>query len=172
MSDYLAAAFPKIGAQLPKVSIAALPTPVSEHELTLPAGSRSIAVKHDEATSALYGGNKVRKLEYLLQRAKERGARRVATFGAAGSNHALATAIHAAEIGLDCTCFLSHQRATPKVPVALNMHRRLGTEVFRFGHGVDSIKLFRRQSSASRHVGDSTGRNLLAGCHGICERRS
>ena len=144
MSDYLAAAFPKIGAQLPKVSIAALPTPVSEHELTLPAGSRNIVVKHDEATSALYGGNKVRKLEYLLQRAKERGARRVATFGAAGSNHALATAIHAAEIGLDCTCFLSHQRATPKVPVALNMHRRLGTEVFRFGHGVDAIKLFRR----------------------------
>ncbi len=144
MSDYLAAAYPKIGAQLPKVSIADLPTPVSEHELTLPAGSRSITVKHDEATSTLYGGNKVRKLEYLLQRARDRGARRVATFGAAGSNHALATAIHATELGLDCTCFLAHQRATPKVPVALNMHRQLGTEVFRFGHGVDSVDLFRR----------------------------
>jgi len=48
----------------------------------------------------LYGGNKVRKLEFLLARAKLGGAQEVITFGGAGSNHALATAIYAHEMGL------------------------------------------------------------------------
>jgi len=91
-----------------------------------------------------YGGNKVRKLEYLLQRAVERKAQRVATFGAAGSNHALATAILANDIGLDCTCFLAHQKRTPKVPRTLNMHRRLGTEIVRYGGSIDQLALFRK----------------------------
>ena len=129
MSDFLAAAYPVLGKRLPKVAVADLPTPVSAHLLTLPVGNFGVFIKHDEATSSLYGGNKVRKLEYLLQRARDRGARRIATFGAAGSNHALATAMHATALNFDCTCFLSHQRATANIPRTLNMHRQLGTEV-------------------------------------------
>jgi D-cysteine desulfhydrase len=143
MSDSLAAAFPGIDEQLPKLSIATLPTPVSVRSVSLGPVGVDIAVKHDDVTSTLYGGNKVRKLEYLLRRAADRGARRVATFGAAGSNHALATAIHAHEIGLDCTCFLSHQKTTPNVARTLNMHRQLGTEIVRWGGGVDQVALFR-----------------------------
>ena len=116
---------------VPRVSIADLPTPVSEHSLSLSNGVFEIVVKHDDKTNPIYGGNKVRKLEYLLARAISRGAQRVATFGAAGSNHALATAIHASGLDLDCTCFLSHQKATPNVPRTLNMHRKLGTEIVR-----------------------------------------
>ena len=144
MSDFLAAAFPGIDEQLPKLSIATLPTPVSIRSLSLDHVSVDIAVKHDDVTSALYGGNKVRKLEYLLRRATDRGAQRVATFGAAGSNHALATAIHAYQLGLDCTCFLSHQKATPNVARTLNIHRRLGTEILRWGGGIDQVALFRQ----------------------------
>ena len=143
MGDLLAAAYPGIGKRLPKLAIADLPTPVTTHQLSSRSRTFDVAVKHDEATSSLYGGNKVRKLEYLLRRAQDRGARRVATFGAAGSNHALATAIHAVELGLECTCFLSHQKATPNVARTLNMHHRLGTEIFRWGHGVDQVALFR-----------------------------
>ena len=143
MSDPLAAAYPGIGKRLPKLAIADLPTPISTHRLSSGSRSFEVAVKHDEATSSLYGGNKIRKLEYLLRRARDRGARRVATFGAAGSNHALATAMHAFELGLDCTCFLSHQKVTPNVAGTLNMHRQLGTEIFRWGHGVDQVTLFR-----------------------------
>lgn len=144
MRDFLAEAYPELGRKLPKLHLADLPTPLTTHNLTTPSGAHRITVKHDEVTSSLYGGNKVRKLEYLLKRAVERGARRVATFGAAGSNHALATAIHAAKLGLECTCFLSHQSVTPNVARTLNMHHRLGTEIVRWGRETDKRDLYRR----------------------------
>ncbi len=144
MSDYLAAAYPILGTRLPKMQLAELPTPLEQHSIDTPAGFRSILVKRDDLTSRSYGGNKVRKLEYILRRAIDRDATRVATFGSVGSNHALATAIHARRAGLDCTCFLAHQTLTPKVPYALNMHRRLGTEIVRYGGGIDTLPLFRK----------------------------
>ena len=143
MTDALAKAYPRLGERLQKVRLAELPTPVLLKEVATPSGVRSIAVKRDDLTNSLYGGNKVRKLEYIFERALERKATRVATFGAAGSNHALATAILANDIGLECTCFLAHQRRTPKVPYTLNMHRRLGTEIVRYGKSVDTLPLFR-----------------------------
>ncbi len=144
MSDHLAAAFPTLGERLPKISLANLPTPLEQHAINTPAGTRTIFVKRDDLSSATYGGNKIRKLEYILWRAIDRGASRVATFGAVGSNHALATAILAHEVSLECTCFLTHQTRTPKIPYALNMHHLLGTEIVRYGGGVDSLPLFRR----------------------------
>ena len=144
MSDYLGNAYPKLAEQLRKMSFASLPTPVSHHEVQLAAGNHSIAVKHDNLTSAIYGGNKIRKLEYIFQRAKERGAKRVATFGAVGSNHALATAIFAREFGFECTCFLAHQKNTPNVAKTLGAHLELGTELVRYGGSVDRLALFRR----------------------------
>ena len=144
MRDFLAEAYPELGRKLPKLHLADLPTPLTTHNLTTPSGAHKITVKHDEVTSSLYGGNKVRKLEYLLKRAVDRGARRIATFGAAGSNHALATAIHAAKLGLDCTCFLSHQGVTPNVARTLNMHQRLGTEIVRWEGGTNRLALYRR----------------------------
>jgi D-cysteine desulfhydrase len=144
MGDLLAKRYPALGGTLSKLAIADLPTPVSTHVVSLPTGNVEIAVKHDEATSSLYGGNKVRKLEYLLQRALQRGAGRVATFGAAGSNHALATAIHAAAVGLECTCFLSRQKVTRNVARTLDAHRQLGTEIIRWGGSIDQVALFRQ----------------------------
>jgi D-cysteine desulfhydrase len=144
MTDYLANEYPKLAEKLRKRSFASLPTPISHHEIKLPSGTRSLSVKHDDQTSNIYGGNKVRKLEYLLQRAQDRGAERIATFGAVGSNHALATAIFAREFGFDCTCFLAHQKRTPNIPNTLNMHLKLGTELVRYGGSIDRLELFRR----------------------------
>lgn len=144
MRDFLSDAFPRLGQCLPKLPLAGLPTPVEKKVVALPAGPRRIAVKRDDVSSVHYGGNKVRKLEYLLHRAVERRAQRVATFGAVGSNHALATAILANDIGLECTCFLAHQRRTPKVPRTLNMHRKIGTEIVRYGGSTDQLALFRK----------------------------
>ena len=144
MNNALSMAFPRIGASLRHAAIASVPTPVTSHTIGLPPGTRNIMVKHDEATNEVYGGNKVRKLEYLLRRAGDRKARRIATFGAVGSNHALATAIHATRLGFDCTCFLSHQKATPNIARTLNMHRELGTEIVRWGGSVDSRTLYRK----------------------------
>ena len=144
MSDYLAAAYPILGKRLPKIRLADLPTPLEQHVLDTQAGSHSIVVKRDDQSNASYGGNKIRKLEYIFHRALERNAARVATFGSVGSNHALATAIHAKRAGLECTCFLTHQSRTPNIPYALNMHRLLGTEVIRYGGGVETLPLFRK----------------------------
>ena len=144
MSDYLAAAYPILGERLPKMQLADLPTPLEQYSIDTHAGARSILVKRDDLSSTSYGGNKIRKLEYILRRAVDRNAARVATFGSAGSNHALATAIHARNMGLECTCFLAHQARTPKIPYTLNMHRRLGTEIVRYGGDIDVLPLFRK----------------------------
>jgi D-cysteine desulfhydrase len=144
MSNALANVFPRLGERLQKVRLATLPTPVFSKEVDTPSGIRSIAAKRDDVTNPLYGGNKVRKLEYIFRRALDHKAARVATFGAAGSNHALATAILANDIGLECTCFLAHQKRTPKVSYTLNMHRRLGTEIVRYGGSIAAVPLFRK----------------------------
>jgi len=143
MTDFLAAAYPALSNRLGKRPLAELPTPVSSAQFETPEGLREILVKHDDVSNAHYGGNKIRKLEYILQRALERKAARIATFGAVGSNHALATSIMAARTGLDCTCFLVPQKRTPNIPRTLNMHHMIGTELIPFGRDVDPIDTLR-----------------------------
>lgn len=111
--------YPALGRQLPHVCLADLPTPV--RDASGPAGR--VLLKLDGSTSSLYGGNKVRKLEYALAQAKSHDCTAVATFGAAGSNHATATAMHAQAQGLHCVTFLSRQRMTPWL--ASNLRRQL-----------------------------------------------
>lgn len=133
MSDYLATAYPQLADRLPKLNLADLPTPLEAGALDTNSGQRQVLVKRDDLTGKLYGGNKVRKLEYLLCRAKRRNAQRVATFGSVSSNHALATALYTKSLGLDCTCFLLHQFRTANVPRVLNMHLQAGTELVPYG---------------------------------------
>lgn len=145
MSNELAELHPEIGARLPIVSLADLPTPVSTHCIRVGDRTFRVSIKHDDVTAPLYGGNKVRKLEYLLARARQRGARRIATFGAVGSNHAVATAIYADACEFDCTCFLSHQTLKPGLGFALRIHQQIGTEVLRLAPpGVARRAQFRR----------------------------
>jgi len=97
--------FPRLARTLPHVAIGTFPTPLAPLEPLSaaidPAHSlASLHVKNDGASSALYGGNKVRKLELVLGEALRRGVREVLTFGFAGSNHAAATAVHAQALGL------------------------------------------------------------------------
>ena len=133
MTDTLGLLYPRLSAGLPKCSIADLPTRLDEHRIDGLHTAGPVLVKRDDLTNKLYGGNKVRKLEYLLQRAQDRDARRVATFGTVASNHALATALFARAAALECTCLLSHQSKTSKAPIALNMHLRNQSEIVRLG---------------------------------------
>ena len=144
MIDFLSNAFPGLGRRLRKTQLADLPTPASSGLVTSFAGEYAVAIKRDDISNTHYGGNKIRKLEYIFRRALDHGAKRVATFGAAGSNHALATAMLARTVGLECTCFLGHQKRTPKVARTLNMHRHLGTEIVRYGGSVNQLQLFRK----------------------------
>ena len=92
-------------------------------------GAPALLTKRDDIAAPLYGGNKVRKLEYLLGDAVQRGCDAVVTFGAAGSNHALATAVYAKQSGLDCYAVLTDQVQTPWVANTLRWHALLGTHL-------------------------------------------
>lgn len=93
--------YPVLSTALPHVALAERPTPVERlHGLERVSGVSPLYVKRDDLSASDYGGNKVRKLEFLLAAALAAGAREVLTVGAAGSNHALATAIHARALGL------------------------------------------------------------------------
>jgi len=67
----------------------------------------SLWIKRDDATHFRYGGNKVRKLEYLLADACRMQARRIVTVGAAGSHHVLATAFHGIDAGFKVAALLT-----------------------------------------------------------------
>jgi D-cysteine desulfhydrase len=144
-TDYLQARFPVLGEKLPRMRLATLPTPVREIEVSSGSGKRRLSVKYDNLTGSLYGGNKVRKLEYIFPRALAKGCKRIATFGAAGSNHALATALYAHEAGFECTSFLSHQSKTALVAATLNRHLQNHTDLVRYGGAYKSrIKTLRQ----------------------------
>ena len=131
---YLRERFAGLGAALPSAGFTQTPTPLSGHRLTPGRGERTVVVKHDERSGVLYGGNKVRKLDYILARAQQLGATRVVTFGAVGSHHALATALYAKRLGMAATCFLGHQPSVTQVCETLAAHVANGTELIRFGH--------------------------------------
>lgn len=117
-------------ASLPLAGVAELPTPLVRLELPGSAhGLVDLWVKRDDQTSALYGGNKVRKLDFLLGRALADGYSTVLTFGAYGSNHALATAVHARRLGLEPHVVLSPQEPGPFAPRTLLAHAGLGTVI-------------------------------------------
>ncbi len=132
-TDYLRARFPTLGERLPRMRLGSLPTPVRAVDVQLDSGIRQLSVKCDDLTGIIYGGNKVRKLEYIFPSARDKKCRRLATFGAVGSNSALATALYARQAGFECSCFLMHQAKTAQIPATLNMHIQNDTELVRYG---------------------------------------
>jgi D-cysteine desulfhydrase len=120
-------------AALPRVELCTLPTPLERADAMLPGSDSAqiggLWVKRDDLTSRLYGGNKTRKLEFLLGAALAENRRAVITFGAYGSNHALATAVHASALGLEPHAVLSPQAPGPFAARTLRAHAALGTHL-------------------------------------------
>jgi len=91
----------------PRVSIAHLPTPLEPlPRLTAQLGGPALWIKRDDQTGLATGGNKARKLEFLVADALAGGADTLITGGAGQSNHARQTAAAAAKSGLPCTLVL------------------------------------------------------------------
>jgi D-cysteine desulfhydrase family pyridoxal phosphate-dependent enzyme len=114
---------------LPRVPLAQLPTPIDRLSR---AGARmagaELWIKRDDQTGLAFGGNKTRKLEYLVAEAEARGARTLVTRGALQSNHCRQTAAAAAACGLQCILVL---RGDPPASVNGNLllDRLLGAQV-------------------------------------------
>ncbi len=94
-------------SRFPRVSLARLPTPIEPlSRLSAHLGGPQLFVKRDDLTGLGLGGNKLRKLEFLLGEALAQGADTVLTVGALQSNHARQTAAACARMGLDCELIL------------------------------------------------------------------
>ena len=90
-------------AQFPRQSLAHLPTPLEPLErLASHLGGPRILVKRDDCTGLALGGNKTRKLEFLMAEALAQGADTVLTTGGLQSNHVRQTAAACARLGLAC----------------------------------------------------------------------
>lgn len=139
-------AFPQLAEVLPFVGYAELPTPV-EPLADLP-GARTAAgavrawIKRDDLTNADYGGNKVRKLEFVRGEIRQRGAKHVYTFGATGTNAGLATARMCAAEGLACTVLLFDQPASPTVDRHYRALQRSGARLVHCGSLLNAVLAF------------------------------
>lgn len=94
-------------ARFPRINLAHLPTPLERLDrLTHELGGPEIWIKRDDCTGLSTGGNKTRKLEFLMAEALAAKADMVMTQGATQSNHARQTAAFAAKLGMGCHILL------------------------------------------------------------------
>ena len=105
--------FPDLESGIPWIKLAPLKTPVRQlNKLQEHLGINSLWIKLDNLTSPIYGGNKPRKLEFLLADAKDKDFSKVLTVGGIGSNHCVATAAFSKEIHLESYAALVYQPIT------------------------------------------------------------
>jgi D-cysteine desulfhydrase family pyridoxal phosphate-dependent enzyme len=112
-----------------RLTFAHLPTPIEElPRLTIDLKGPHLLVKRDDQTGLAFGGNKTRKLEYLLAEAQKAGAKTLISAGAVQSNHCRQTVAAAAKFGMDCILVLF---GDPPDPPDGNyfLHYLLGAEI-------------------------------------------
>ena len=100
--------------EFPRISLAVLPTPIQKLENISRLLGTNVWVKRDDLTGIGLGGNKVRKLEFLLADAKRQGAEIVFTTGGAQSNHAMLTAACAKKLGMEPILILKKRGVTER----------------------------------------------------------
>lgn len=115
--------------RLPRQRLAFLPTPLTElRRLPRVLGGPRLWIKRDDQTGLAFGGNKARKLEYLVGDALAHGADTLVTGGAAQSNHCRQTAAAAAACGMACHLALGGS-APPQANGNLLLDRLLGAQI-------------------------------------------
>ena len=98
-----------------RIRFAHLPTPIEEMpRLSAELGGPRLLIKRDDQTGLAFGGNKTRKLEFLVAEAQQQGARVLISAGAMQSNHCRQTAAAAARFGMECILVLNGEH--PKQP--------------------------------------------------------
>lgn len=116
------------GARIPRLHLGQLPTPFYKLESASKTLGPNIYIKRDDMTGVSTGGNKVRKLEYLLADAIDKGADIVMTTGGAQSNHAMLTAACCNRMGLKSMLVLKKRGVIGRTGNLL-INELLGTEV-------------------------------------------
>ena len=108
-------------SRFPRLHFAHLPTPLEPMKnLSKILGGPNLWIKRDDCTGLAGGGNKTRKLEFLMGDAVEQGADTIITQGATQSNHARQTAAIAAKSGMECHILLEDRTGSPEVDYNYN----------------------------------------------------
>jgi len=115
--------------QVSRLRFAHLPTPIEDlPRLSETLGGPRLMIKRDDQTGLAFGGNKTRKLEFLVAEARDQGAQTLISGGAIQSNHCRQTAAAAARFGFDCILVLSGEM--PEHPSAnLILDQMFGAEI-------------------------------------------
>ena len=134
-----------------RVSLGVFPTPIQRLDNISALLGVNVYIKRDDLTGLGLGGNKVRKLEFLMAEALRREARVVFTTGGAQSNHAMLTAAAASRLGLRPILILKQRGVTACVGNQL-LEKLMGVEV-RFIDTDDYADIY----AEMRRVGDALG---------------
>lgn len=121
--------YPQLKQKLSPVKFAELPTPVKQ----LSGISEHAWVKCDDVTHREYGGNKIRKLDFVLADILQQGKKHIYTFGAIGTNAGVATAMMCQKNNLKCTVFLFDQPDSETVQKNYKTMQDYGAELIYCG---------------------------------------
>lgn len=147
--------YPALAATVPWRRVATLPTAIEELPAVAGAGDVRLFVKRDDRTAALYGGNKIRKLEHFLAEAELAGSRTLITLGGIGTNHGLATALHGRRHGFDVRLALFDQPLTPFVEDNLRAFIEAGAGIHYGGSEIGALVAARRLYRTSEAAGET-----------------
>lgn len=169
--------------QIPRQALANLPTPIEQVVISNSStvtgaisdadlnqsNTASLWVKRDDLTHTTYGGNKVRKLEYILADVARQQCTEVVTFGGLGTNHGVATALFCQQLGIKCTVLLFDQPITDAVITNLKLMQQADANLIFCGSLFNTALRFyagRLVPSPTRYYLEAGGSNVY-GCLGF-----
>lgn len=129
--------YPELQGHLAWRPLADLPTPVQ-----LLPGTANGWIKRDDLTHAAYGGNKVRKLEFVVAEMQARGVKTAYTFGATGTNAGVAAALMCRQAGVALTVYTFDQPDSPTVQRNQALMRAAGAKLVHRGSLLATVLTF------------------------------
>ncbi len=145
-------------SRFPRIRLGHFPTPLEPMDnLTEALGGPRLFVKRDDCTGLASGGNKTRKLEFLMADALQQGADSVITVGAVQSNHARQTAAATAKLGLKCEIVLQRRvdMADPEYETNGNvfLDRLFGARLHYIAGGDDAERAVQELAEEAKRAG-------------------
>ena len=161
-----------------RLNLARLNTPLQKMTRLSEQLGKEVFFKRDDMTGLELSGNKIRKLEFLLADAKEKGATTILTCGGAQSNHCRATALAAARCGMKSILLLRTSDVVnpPKIEGNILLNKMAGAEIIWISPEEynDRDAIFQREIDCLKHKGDMgyvipTGGSNYIGCWGYVQ---
>lgn len=145
-------------SRFPRLRFAHLPTPLEPlTRLSEALGGPTIWIKRDDCTGLAGGGNKTRKLEFLMADAKAKGADTIITQGATQTNHGRQTAAIAAKCGMECHILLEDRTGSEDVDYVSNgnvmLDQLFGASLSKYPGGTDMNAAMEEVAATLREEG-------------------